>query len=368
MKIYIVGGAVRDAAMGLKAKDEDYVVVGATPEEMLAKGFKQVGADFPVFLHPQSGDEWALARTERKSGSGYLGFDVETDGVTLEEDLSRRDLTMNAMAIAIGSDEIIDPFGGLDDIKNRVLRHVGPAFAEDPLRVIRLARFFARYEDFTVAGETAKLCEEVVDSGELDALPFERFWAELEKVFTEKRPDRFFQALHEMGALKKVRFFQRVFGDTPIQTLMWIAEKLKLPQEQRVRQFVALVGTQKALKDVAASTEIMDVHRNLRFARSIKKVVNRESVHAFIKQAGGFQRGEHGLTQQSMDALDAISLSHQLGLDDFSSLAEGWFMMAWMNATRVGQADFPELSGKELGEAIKNKRMDMIMSSINMST
>lgn len=202
MKAYLVGGAVRDLMMGIQPKDHDYVVVGSTPEQMIASGFRQVGADFPVFLHPETNEEYALARTERKSGRGYRGFVVHASpDVTLEEDLGRRDLTINAMASDEG-DHLCDPYGGYDDVRAKVLRHVrAEAFVEDPVRVLRLARFAARYTDFSVAPETLALCQQMVADGELDHLVAERVWQEVAKGLMERKPSRMFEVLRECGAL-----------------------------------------------------------------------------------------------------------------------------------------------------------------------
>ena len=206
MKIYLVGGAVRDRLLGLPVKDRDYVVVGATPDEMLRLGYKPVGKDFPVFLHPQTRDEYALARTERKTGRGYHGFAFATDSsVTLEDDLQRRDLTINAMA-EDENGELVDPFGGAADLRAHVLRHVAPAFAEDPVRILRVARFAARYaaRGFTVAPDTLNLMRDMVAAGEADHLVPERVWAETQKALTESRPSAFVRALRECGALRIV--------------------------------------------------------------------------------------------------------------------------------------------------------------------
>jgi hypothetical protein len=201
MKIYLTGGAVRDMVMGIVPKDRDYVVVGATAEDMLAQGFQQVGAGFPVFLHPETGDEYALARQERKTGVGYNGFETRFDPtITLEDDLYRRDLTINAMAVDITDDtyKLIDPHGGQHDIAQRVLRHTSVAFAEDPVRVLRTARFAARY-GFTVANDTLELMRQVAP--ELAYVPRERIWAEIEKGLTEALPYRMFRVLEQCGAL-----------------------------------------------------------------------------------------------------------------------------------------------------------------------
>ena len=205
MQVYIVGGAVRDLLMGEMPKDQDFVVVGSSVEEMLSNGFKQVGADFPVFLHPETGDEYALARTERKTGVGYKGFEFSTDRVSICDDLERRDLTINAIAKSTKSDIIIDPLNGREDINNKVLRHANEkSFVEDPLRVLRLARFCARFPSFTVARETTKLCRDVVASGELLNLTPERIALEMEKALGSERPSRFFFFLQMIGALEQV--------------------------------------------------------------------------------------------------------------------------------------------------------------------
>ena len=204
MKIYAVGGAIRDELLGLPVKDRDWVVVGATPGDMVRHGYRPVGRDFPVFLHPDTHEEYALARTERKTAPGYGGFVFHTDpGVTLHEDLRRRDLTINAMAR--GEDgELVDPHDGRADLDAKLLRHVSPAFAEDPVRILRVARFAARFADFKVAPETLTLMRAMVDSGEVDALVSERVWQELAKGLLENRPSRMLAVLHACGALKRI--------------------------------------------------------------------------------------------------------------------------------------------------------------------
>lgn len=204
MQIYLVGGAVRDELLGLSVKDKDYVVVGSSPEEMQANGFKPVGKDFPVFLHPETHDEYALARTERKTAKGYKGFAVSASvDVTLEEDLARRDLTINAIAKDCDG-KLIDPYNGLADIQSKTLRHVSEAFAEDPVRILRAARLSARFGDFTVAAETQQLMQHMVDEGEVDALVAERVWQELAKGLMEDKPSRMFDVLRACGALRKI--------------------------------------------------------------------------------------------------------------------------------------------------------------------
>lgn len=234
MKVYLVGGAVRDQLLGLPISDRDFVVVGTTPEAMLAQGFEQVGKDFPVFLHPQTHEEYALARTERKIGAGYTGFSCySAPDVTIEDDLLRRDLTINAIAQS-DSGEIIDPFQGVDDLEKRVLRHVSDAFTEDPLRVLRVARFAARFfeQGFTVAPETLNLMQAMATTGELSHLTAERVWVETEKALKSNSPHVYFDVLRQCGALA-VLFpeIDNLFGvpapekwhpeiDTGIHTLM----------------------------------------------------------------------------------------------------------------------------------------------------
>jgi len=254
MKTYLVGGAVRDTLLGLDIKDRDYVVVGATPEEMEALGFKPVGSDFPVFLHPETKEEYALARTERKSGRGYKGFTVfASPDVTLEQDLQRRDLTVNAMAMDENG-QLVDPFNGKQDLEDGKLRHVSPAFAEDPVRVLRVARFTARYatKGFHVAHETNRLMNQMVNNGEVDYLVPERVWVELEGALAESRPSQFFKVLRGCGALARIfPEIDRLFGvpqpeqhhaeiDTGIHVMMVLDQAARLSSDTRVR-FAALM-------------------------------------------------------------------------------------------------------------------------------
>jgi tRNA nucleotidyltransferase (CCA-adding enzyme) len=213
METFLVGGSVRDGLLDLPVVDRDWVVVGATPQHMLDLGYRAVGRDFPVFLHPDTHEEYALARTERKSGPGYRGFVVQASPeVTLEEDLARRDLTINAIA-RDASGALIDPHHGVRDIEARVLRHVSSAFTEDPVRILRLARFAARFADFSVAPETMALARSMVDAGEVDALVAERVWQELAKGLGEREPSRMFQVLRECGALARILpEVDRLFG------------------------------------------------------------------------------------------------------------------------------------------------------------
>jgi tRNA nucleotidyltransferase (CCA-adding enzyme) len=255
MKTYLVGGAVRDTLLGRPHTESDYVVVGARPDDLLALGYRPVGKDFPVFLHPQSGDQYALARTERKTGAGYYGFATRfSPDVTLEEDLARRDLTINAMAQPIDGGDVVDPYGGRRDLDARILRHVSPAFVEDPLRVLRVARFAARFAPlgFTIAPETTALMSEIVRSGELQALVAERVWVETERALGEAQPTVYFAVLRECGALAALfPEIDRLFGvpqpekwhpeiDTGIHTLQVLDVACELATETTVR-FAALV-------------------------------------------------------------------------------------------------------------------------------
>ena len=234
MKIFTVGGAVRDELLGLPVKERDYVVVGATPEEMVRQGYKAVGKDFPVFLHPNSHEEYALARTERKSGRGYKGFTVyASPEVTLEEDLKRRDLTINAIARA-DDGTIIDPFGGRKDLAAGILKHVSEAFAEDPVRILRVARFAARF-GFAVHPETMALMRQMVDSGETDHLVAERVWQEFSKGLAEAHAEKMFEVLEESGLLRRnlpeiARYPRRFAGSLPARftLLTWPLEEAQI--------------------------------------------------------------------------------------------------------------------------------------------
>lgn len=250
MKTYLVGGAIRDRLLGLPVRERDWVVVGATPEDMRAAGYRPVGKDFPVFLHPDSGEEYALARTERKSGRGYHGFVFHTGvEVTLEEDLRRRDLTVNAIAEDQQSAELVDPYGGRQDLELKLLRHVSEAFSEDPLRILRVARFYARFKPlgFSVADETLALMREMVASGEVDELVPERVWQETRRALMAAAPEAYFELLRECGALR-VLFpeFDALFGvpqtekyhpeiDSGLHVLMVLAQAARLNADLRVR-------------------------------------------------------------------------------------------------------------------------------------
>jgi tRNA nucleotidyltransferase (CCA-adding enzyme) len=272
VNIFEVGGAVRDELLGLPVKDRDYVVVGASPEEMERQGFKPVGRDFPVFLHPKTHEEYALARTERKSGRGYKGFTVHAaPDVTLEEDLRRRDLTINAIARAADG-TLVDPFHGRDDLAKKILRHVSDAFAEDPVRILRVARFAARF-GFEVAPETMALMRRMVESGEADFLVPERVWQEFAKGLAEREPQRMFQVLQESGLSRKllseVRQVPHLHGSLAqrFAQLLWnvdakdiekLSNRLKAPSEPRELALLAS-RNRDALGTASSPQELLNV-------------------------------------------------------------------------------------------------------------
>ena len=254
--VYLVGGAVRDQLLNLPVKDRDWVIVGATPQTLIDLGYQQVGKDFPVFLHPQSKEEYALARTERKSGQGYTGFICDFSAeITLEQDLIRRDLTINAMAQDLQGN-LYDPYHGADDLRQRILRHVSPAFVEDPLRVLRVARFAARYHHlgFTIAPETLQLMQTLTEQGELQHLTAERVWAETEKALNEKNPEIYFETLRQVGALAVL------FPE--LDALYGVPNPAKYHPE-----IDSFVHTMMVLQQVTLLSEQVDCHKSaVRFA------------------------------------------------------------------------------------------------------
>jgi tRNA nucleotidyltransferase (CCA-adding enzyme) len=278
MKVYKVGGAVRDKLINHPFTDEDWVVVGAEPKELIDKGFIQVGTDFPVFLHPESKDEYALARSEKKSGLGYKGFEFFTDAqVTLEQDLSRRDLTVNAMAEDCDG-KIIDPYGGQDDLSKKILRHVSSAFVEDPLRVLRVARFAARYHHlgFKIADETMFLMTSITNSGELEYLSPERVWLETEKALKERSPSTYIETLYKCKALTKIfpeisRIFELASAkdkiDGKFHTLSILSYVAKLDMDPCTRFAVLFsdisLGSQSTLSNIKSIDKDIEVINSL---------------------------------------------------------------------------------------------------------
>lgn len=323
MQIYLVGGAVRDALLGLLVKDRDWVVVGGTPEALIAQGFLPVGKDFPVFLHPQTHEEYALARTERKTAPGYHGFNVHAaPDVTLEQDLARRDLTFNAIAVdasAIGHDgrfdadnaALVDPYGGRQDLLNKVFRHVTLAFREDPVRILRVARLAARFADFTVAPETMQLMREMVQAGEADHLVAERVWQELLRGLMETTPSRMFAVLRECGALERLLpEVNQLWGvpqradyhpeiDTGVHLMMVLDMSARLQTSLPVR-FACLTH------DLGKGTTAPDVlprhiGHELRSARLLQEVCKRLRVPTECRELANVVAREHGNIHRSAD-------------------------------------------------------------------
>jgi tRNA nucleotidyltransferase (CCA-adding enzyme) len=329
IKIYLVGGAVRDRLLGLPHEDRDFVVVGATPEDLIAEGFKQVGKDFPVFLHPRTKEEYALARTERKSAPGYRGFLVHADpDVTLEDDLRRRDLTINALA----EDEhgnLIDYYGGRADLEDRVLRHVSAAFAEDPVRLLRVARYAARFATlgFTVADETLDLMRSMVANGEVDALVAERVWQELSRALAETEPSRFFDVLRDTGAL--ARLFpevNRLFGipqppqwhpeiDTGIHTMMALDMAARLSPDPEIR-FAALTHD---LGKGTTPAEILPRHKGheLRSIELIEGLCDRLKVPRRFCELARLVARYHGMAHKVDELRPGTLLDLFQGIDAF---------------------------------------------------
>ena len=321
MEIFVVGGAVRDALMGLPVNDRDWVVVGSTPEAMSAQGFVPVGKDFPVFLHPQSREEYALARTERKTARGYKGFAVQADpDVTLEEDLARRDLTVNAMAVpealahagpGAWAGQIVDPYGGQRDLQHKVLRHVTEAFAEDPVRILRVARFAARFADFSVAGETMALMRQMVEDGEADHLVPERVWQELAKGLMSDKPSRMFEVLRECGALQVLLpELDRLWGvpqrpeyhpevDTGVHMMlvMDMAARLNMPLAVRVACLMHDLGKGSTPADVLPR----HIGHEGRSVKLLQKVCERLRVPTDCKELAEVVAREHGNIHRSAE-------------------------------------------------------------------
>jgi tRNA nucleotidyltransferase (CCA-adding enzyme) len=323
MKIYMVGGAVRDALLGLPVQDHDWVVVGATPDELTAQGYLPVGRDFPVFLHPHTHEEYALARTERNTARGYRGFVVHSaPDVTLEQDLARRDLTMNAIAAPARTDgthdlfepdfsALIDPFGGQQDLQHKVLRHVTDAFREDPVRILRLARFAARFPDFSVAPETEALMEEMVADGEVDALVPERVWQELARGLMEATPSRMFEVLRACGALHKLLpEVARLWGvpqradyhpevDTGIHLMMVLDMAAQLQAPLPVR--FACLGHDLGKGTTPADMLPRHVGHEERSARLLKGLCARLRVPTDCREIADVVAREHGNIHRSTD-------------------------------------------------------------------
>jgi tRNA nucleotidyltransferase (CCA-adding enzyme) len=380
VETYLVGGAVRDKLLGLPVRERDWVVVGSTPEEMLARGYTPVGRDFPVFLHPQTRDEYALARTERKTGHGYTGFATCSDpGITLEQDLLRRDLTINAMA-ETAAGELIDPYGGRADLQNGVLRHVSPAFAEDPVRILRIARFAARFAPlgFHVAHDTNKLMRAMVAQGEVDYLVPERVWAELVKALAEAAPARFFAVLQGCGALERLfpemqplasagNGHQRNAIALPV-----LGAAVALSDNSCIR-FAAWIcdldnGTPGGLPD-AALQALCTRQRAPNACRELALMAlrHRTQVHtaaglgaedllALLEALDAFRRGER--LEQLLLVCEADARAANPGLAEYAPAA---LLRQARNAARAVRADTrPGVAGKEIGAQLQRQRVAAI--------
>ncbi len=400
MKIYIVGGAVRDRLLGLPVKDRDWVVVGATPEQMLAHGFRQVGKDFPVFLHPQTHEEYAPARTERKTAPGYKGFAVHAaPDVTLEDDLIRRDLTINAMA-ETEDGTLVDPYGGALDLERRVLRHVSPAFAEDPLRILRVARFAARFEPlgFLVAEETLLMMRTIVEAGEIEALVPERVWQETERALAESRPSAYFEVLHACGALAVIApEIDRLWGvpqspehhpevDTGVHTMMVLESAAQLTSDTSIR-FAALthdlgkgttpreewprhVGHEarsvELIEALCARLRVPNDHRDLalitaRYHGDCLRVLEMRpgTVLGLLESLDAFRRPAR--FEQFLLACEA-DFRGRPGYEDRDYPQAAWLRRAREAAADISGATLSQtgLTGKALGAALSQRRSEAI--------
>ncbi|MCD0188401.1 multifunctional CCA addition/repair protein [Acinetobacter sp. PW68] len=399
MQVYLVGGAVRDHLLGHPYHEKDYVVVGATPEQLLAQGFQPVGKDFPVFLHPETKDEYALARTECKSGHGYHGFEFHTDpSVTLEEDLIRRDLTINAMAMDKDGN-VYDPYGGQQDLCNKVLRHVSNAFVEDPLRVLRIARFAARYHalGFMIAPETLLLMQELAESGELDALTPERVWKETSRALMEAHADVYFETLRACGALK-VLFpeLDALFGipqrpeyhpeiDCGVHTMMSLQQACRANYSLDVRFAVLLHDLGKALtpadelprhimheeRGIRPVTEVCERLRVPNTTKQLALAVCKE--HLKCHQALSLKPGTLWRLLQRLDVLrrpERVEAFVQacecdsrgrLGLEDRDYPQASYILEAIQVVRSIKAQDLPaDVQGPDIGEMLIERRIKAI--------
>lgn len=388
MQVYLVGGAVRDHLLGRPVKDKDFVVVGSTVADMLAAGFNQVGADFPVFLHPDTQEEYALARTERKLGHGYQGFSVHASPiVTLKEDLQRRDLTVNAMAIEVTSltddsyinGEVIDYYGGLQDIEDKVLRHVSEAFSEDPLRVLRTARFYSRYYDlgFSIAEETLHLMQMLVSSGELAHLSAERIWQESSRAMMQNSPQVYWQQLFISGVLQACfaplhQAWRNADIRETVQTALYFSAQMQLNLSQRWS--LLMTSLNPALFDSNVNIDNNDdTNATVKQINSIGNTVKAPKTHTqfaslFIQQAGVLDSINTLTAAQKIDLLQACSshkepdkLSQLLVTSHVLQLAQQHrqMMLALNSFHAIGMQDIePNLKGAAIGSALRQARIE----------
>lgn len=362
MEQYLVGGAVRDELLGIPVKDRDWVVVGATPQEMLDAGYKQVGADFPVFLHPETNEEYALARTERKQGHGYHGFTVHASpDVTLEEDLQRRDLTINAMARSVDG-AVVDPFGGREDLEARLLRHVSSAFTEDPLRILRTARFAARFAPlgFQVADDTMTLMQHMVADGEADHLVAERVWQETRRALHEKAPAVYFEVLDACGALTVVMpevasLFARE-GREPLDHLEAATER---SDDTDVRYAALVAGLDSGEREALNSRmkvpndckELATASGSLLERFPAEDNPSAEQIQALIDEGDGWRRPER--FERILLVLESVGI----GADWTKMLAEARDQASQVDPKALMAEGY---KGKALGEAIQRERLRCI--------
>jgi len=387
MQVYLVGGAVRDQLLGRPIKDKDFVVVGATVTEMLEAGLQQVGADFPVFLHPVSREEYALARTERKQGLGYQGFSVHASiDVSLKDDLQRRDLTINAMAIEVTSltddtpisGDVIDYYGGLDDIKSKSLRHVSSAFSEDPLRVLRTARFYSRYYDlgFTIADDTLVLMRELVASGELTHLSSERIWQESSRAMMQLSPQVYWQQLFDIGALAE--YFaplHQAWNDDQIretvQTSLYFAGQMQLNLSQR---WALLMVSLKPSLFQTKPTEAITAVKSINDIGNMAKVPKAQTQFAglFVQQADQLSVITQLSAAEKIDLIQACSahkepekLSQLLVTSQVLQLSiqHRQMMLALNSFHSIGMHDIDQsLKGPAIGKALRQCRIEHLQT------
>lgn len=356
LDVYVVGGAVRDALLGLPAGDRDWVVVGAHPQTLLDRGFLPVGDDFPVFLHPRTREEYALARTERKSGRGYRGFVFYAGpDVTLEQDLQRRDLTVNAIAQAPDG-RLIDPAGGQQDLQRRVLRHIGPAFAEDPVRILRLARFAARFPEFSVAVETLKLCEQMAAAGEVDALVPERVWKEVSRGLMHDLPSRMFQVLDQARALERVapewhRVVHAATGEGGFLDLIDCAARRRLPLPARYGASCVHVPDPEPLnRRLRVPNECADFARLLKLMLAAWPLTDAESVLGLIERCDGLRKPE-----RFMALLDAAQVCVEVDLQQWQVWLD---VVRQVDAGAVARAHQHQPAG--IREAVRQARLQAL--------
>ena len=375
MKTYLVGGAVRDKLLNLPVKDQDWVVVGATPKTMLQLGYLPVGKDFPVFLHPETKEEFALARTERKSGHGYAGFEFHTsEDVTLEEDLIRRDLTINAMA-EDNEGNIIDPFHGLKDLENRKLRHVSEAFQEDPLRILRVARFAARYHHlkFTIASETTALMQHMVDSGEASHLVPERVWQETLRALNEPSPEIYFQTLQQCKALGAVMPELATFLES--NDNLTILKTAAREQASGLIRFGCLfisatAGMEQSLASLikrmrlpAAFSEIARL--SYQWAQTIPDILQSYNADRFLtlfEQTDAFRRPERFASLLEVSRLNHIDQISQKAVKDSLHILD---TCRRIDARPIIEKGF---KGKEVGEQLKLSRLEKLTEFMRRSS